>query len=216
MSLVEIVFSWIFVLLRFLWIIFLIVAPIAFLVCLIRNIVKQNVKKSLLCFLSLVFVPLLFYLTFLSQSIPGKVDKDSVANTQMELLELNDGSYSFDTGYICGDMYVDSNTADLTLVANHNIQLYRINDSCMCYVTDVLCSKDERWYYLFYPTISSGEIIIAFEKKTLYIDYHYSGYNLSSFLGFVTNPEIVYRKTIQIDDIISSLQTENQSDYNTG
>ena len=94
--------------------------------------------------------------------------------------------------------------------AREIVETGKLDSNVNYYFSKISYTKDERWFYLFCPTVSEATIVFNNNEKLVYIDYYYTDKTLASFLWFFTNPELFYKHTVDFNDILSALQVQSE------
>ncbi|MBO5066279.1 MAG: hypothetical protein J6D06_09225 [Clostridia bacterium] len=200
---------------RFIVVILAIVMPMVLLVLMAKSINKRKKKSVFICVISLVLSIVFAYIVFTDIKLPARVDIESIKTYHETLLSTESGYYEFDTGYIDGSMRVSDLNDDYTPVLDYatdykKYKSHEIDEYTKCYISPVICYKDDRLSHLWEPLGSYGTIVIESKDKLIEIKYNYINSGVADILWPISNPQTFYRPEIDFGDLVTTLGFENK------
>lgn len=200
---------------RFVVVALAVVMPVVLLVIAVKSVNKRKKKSAFVCVVSLVVSFVFAYIVFADIKVPARVDIESIKTYHETLLSTESGYYEFDTGYIDGSMRVSDLNDDYTPVLDYatdykKYKSHEIDEYTKCYISPVICDKDDRLSHLWEPLGSYGTIVIESKDKLIEIKYNYINSGVADILWPISNPQIFYRPQIDVGDIVKDLGFENK------
>lgn len=200
---------------RFVVVALAVVMPVVLLVIAVKSVNKRKKKNVCVCVIGLTLSLVFAYLVFADIKVPARVNVESIKTHQETLLSTESGYYEFDGKIINGSMRVSDLSGNSVPELDYAVdykkhKAYEIDESTMCYVTSVVCDKDDRISHLCEPLSSYGTIVIESEEKLIEIRYYYINSGVVDILWPISNPQTFYRPQIDVGDIVKDLGFENK------
>lgn len=149
----------------------------------------------------------LFYIAFFPITVKPNIDLESVKSNAAALLDNEHSSYNFDTGEIKGYLFI-ANNEDLEEPYESSIyniwKTLELENGTTCYISKRVYTKDESFFYGFYPDGDNGKLCLKNAEKSVYI-YYWDNSNSGSLL---IDLSFLAQGKIDLSDIVDNMVLE--------
>ncbi len=174
----------------------------------IKNKNKKYIRYIAFCTLS----ALLFAASFCNFTLKPKYKEKNIESV-FESINIDDGTYQFESKKICGWIYVctgDPFEDGLEIEDNYVIgKCGSVNYA----FSPIQTYKYEQPYLLGLPENTDQSCLIYDGKRYIYIDYCYCYKNPAIIINFICSPAVLYRPKFDLLDVINSTDTAHPYDF---